>query len=64
MAAGEPLKDLMLSAASIADELGFVALADLSQVLAEGSAECPRDRVGLNRQSTGRAGHEPGAGLG
>jgi hypothetical protein len=40
MAADHPLSDLALSAASVADDLGFVALADLSQVLAEGGADC------------------------
>jgi len=40
MAAGQPLSDLTLSAASVADDLGFVALADLSGVIEDGAADC------------------------
>jgi hypothetical protein len=40
MAAGQPLSGLKLSAVSVADDLGFVALADLSQVLDESAADC------------------------
>jgi hypothetical protein len=40
MAAGQPLNGLTLSADSVASDLGFVALADLSQVLDESAADC------------------------
>jgi hypothetical protein len=40
MATREPLTSLVLSAASIADDLGFVALADLSQLLGDNAADC------------------------
>jgi hypothetical protein len=40
MAASQPLSGLTLPAGSVADDLSFVALADLSQVLGEGAADC------------------------
>lgn len=40
MAASQPLSGLKLPAGSVADDLSFVALADLSQVLGEGAADC------------------------
>jgi hypothetical protein len=40
MVAEQPLSTLALVASSVADDLGFVALADLSDVLSDSSAEC------------------------
>jgi hypothetical protein len=40
MAANQPLNGLSLSAVSVADDLGFVALADLSLVLDASAADC------------------------
>jgi hypothetical protein len=39
MAAGTPLNRLTLSAASVADDLGYVALSDLARVLGDASPE-------------------------
>ncbi|SRR6266568_2270754 len=39
MAAGQPLSRLVLAASSVADDLGYVALADLSQVMGEDVAD-------------------------
>ncbi len=40
MVANQPLSNLTLSATSVADDLSFVALADLAQVLGESAADC------------------------
>jgi hypothetical protein len=40
MAASPPLGSLTLSATSVADDLGFVALMDLSRVLEQSAADC------------------------
>lgn len=39
MASGSPLTDLVLSASSVADDLGYVALADLADAIAEGASD-------------------------
>jgi len=40
MAAGTPLTRLTLGAASVADDLGYVALSDLAQALGDIAADC------------------------
>jgi hypothetical protein len=40
MVAHQPLSTLALAASSVADDLGFIALADLSEVLTGGAVEC------------------------
>jgi hypothetical protein len=40
MAAGTPLTRLTLSATSVADDLGYVALSDLARALGDIAAEC------------------------
>jgi hypothetical protein len=40
MAAGPPLEELLLSASSVADDLGYVALADLARVIGDAADDC------------------------
>ena len=51
MAAGTPLTRLTLGAASVTDDLGYVALSDLARVLGDIAADC---HGRLSHMSSGR----------
>jgi hypothetical protein len=59
MAAGTPLTRLTLGAASVADDLGYVALSDLARALGDIAADFRARGGALCALGGGRAGQPP-----